>query len=116
MDFLLVSLGGALGAILRFGCARFVPVPQPWGVMLINIAGSLALGVVLGLQARGTIAHNGYLFLATGVMGAFTTFSALSFENYQLVQRQAWGVLVLSLGLQLVLGVGGLALGRSLFA
>ena len=84
--FLLVALGGAIGASLRHGvglvAVRHLPLAWPWGTSFVNIAGSLAMGLLAGwlaLKAEGA-SQEARLFLATGVLGGFTTFSAFSLE------------------------------------
>lgn len=84
--FLLVALGGAFGASLRHGvglvAVRHLPSGWPWGTSFVNIAGSLAMGVLVGwlaLKAEGA-SQEARLFLTTGVLGGFTTFSAFSLE------------------------------------
>ena len=84
--FLLVALGGAIGASLRHGvglvAVRHLPLGWPWGTGFVNIAGSLAMGLLAGwlaLKAEGA-SQEARLFLATGVLGGFTTFSAFSLE------------------------------------
>jgi len=83
---LLVALGGAIGASLRHGAGlvavRHLPLGWPWATGFVNIAGSLAMGVLVGwlaLKAEGA-SQELRLFLATGVLGGFTTFSAFSLE------------------------------------
>jgi CrcB protein len=84
MGYALVFLGGGLGAALRHGVNRaalawFGPA-LPVGTMIVNIVGSLAMGLLIGILAAvpgGTSQHL-RLFLATGVLGGFTTFSAFS--------------------------------------
>jgi CrcB protein len=117
MNLLMVASGGALGALMRLGLARFAQhITLPWGVFLINIVGSLALGILLGLQARQVVSDQLMFFLATGLLGAFTTFSTFSWENYQLLVRGQYGLLLLSSLGQVGLGIGAIALGRLLTA
>jgi len=93
--YLLVGLGGAIGSIARYGSGvligRIWPSPFPLATMLINIAGSLAMGVLVGWLARTTPAWqaDARLFLAVGVLGGFTTFSAFSLDAITLIERGA---------------------------
>lgn len=115
MDFLWVGAGGALGAILRFGLSRvFSSLALPWGVFAINIVGSFLLGLVLGQQMKHSLSSSMMYFLATGLLGAFTTFSTLSWENLQLWERGSYGILGASVVGQVVLGIIGVWWGRSL--
>ena len=117
MDFLWVGAGGALGAILRLGLSRlFSSVALPWGVFAINVLGSFLLGLVLGQNQKNGLSQTMMFFLATGLLGAFTTFSAFSWDNLQLWERGSYGMLVISVAGQLVLGIVGLWFGRSLLS
>jgi len=89
---LLVALGGAIGASLRHlsGLAflRFMGPAFPWGTMFVNIVGSLAMGFLIGWLSKRTGTSNEVrLFLATGLLGGFTTFSAFSLDVANLWQR-----------------------------
>jgi len=93
--YLLVGLGGAIGSIARYGSGvligRIWPSPFPLATMLINIAGSLAMGLLVGWLARTTPAWqaDARLFVAVGVLGGFTTFSAFSLDAITLIERGA---------------------------
>ena len=121
---LLVALGGAIGASLRhlvnLGSLRLVGANYPWGTMAINIAGSFAMGIFIELLARRFNASNELrLFVATGILGGFTTFSAFSLDFAVLWERGAavpalayaiasvaGSILALFLGLWLARSVG----------
>ena len=85
-------LGGAFGSVLRWavvsGVARLPRAAAfPWGTLGVNLAGSCAIGFVLTLAfERGLVAPGLRLFLVTGVLGGFTTFSAFSWESLALVR------------------------------
>ena len=91
-DALLVALGGALGSVLRWavtiGVARATREPAfPWGTLVVNLAGSLVIGVLLGIATdRGALAAPARLLLVTGLLGGFTTFSAFSWEALALLR------------------------------
>ncbi|WP_229428775.1 fluoride efflux transporter CrcB [Microvirga pudoricolor] len=96
MNFLLVFVGAGVGGALRhavnLGCARFCGTTFPWGTLLINVAGSTAMGVVAGWLAFKT--GEGWsqpvrLLVATGILGGFTTFSAFSLDAVLLWERGA---------------------------
>lgn len=94
LHLVLVALGGAIGASLRhfvnLASIRLVGPAFPWGTMAINIAGSLAMGIFIELLARRFNASNELrLFVATGVLGGFTTFSAFSLDFAVLWERGA---------------------------
>jgi fluoride exporter len=84
-----VAAGGAIGAVLRFaavlGAARLFGAGFPIGTMIVNVAGSLAMGFLFViLTARGSGLHP---FLLTGILGGFTTFSAFSLDAVTLWER-----------------------------
>lgn len=91
--FLLVFLGGGLGSVMRllvYRLARlWLPPELPWGTVAVNVLGSLAAGLIAGvLVARGAAGENAAsLFLLTGLLGGFTTFSAFSLDAILLWQR-----------------------------
>lgn len=90
--YLLVGLGGALGAMARYGIGTAVPVPAngfPLATALINIAGSLAMGVLIGVLAKTTPQYQNEirLFVAVGIFGGFTTFSSFSLDAITLIER-----------------------------
>lgn len=90
MNLAFVALGGAIGASLRFlagrAVLRLVESPFPWGTLLVNLSGCFLMGLVYAwLQPRP--GSGLFLFLGTGVLGGFTTFSAFSLETVLLWQR-----------------------------
>ena len=91
--FLLVGLGGAMGAMARYAAAlamaKLWSQPFPLATMLINIAGSVLMGMVMGALARLTPAwgETARLFVAVGILGGFTTFSSFSLETIVLIER-----------------------------
>ena len=92
LAFLLVFLGGGLGSILRHTVnqtsAALFGINYPFGTLLVNIVGSLAMGLVAGWFAfRGEGGQFLRLFLATGILGGFTTFSAFSLDAALLWER-----------------------------
>lgn len=87
-----VFLGGGLGAVARHGvnllAAHLVTARFPWGTLAINVIGSLLMGVLVEWFAlRSPMPQPMRLFLTTGVLGGFTTFSAFSLEVGLLMQR-----------------------------
>ena len=108
--YLLVFAGGGLGALCRFAATslvgRSLGTKFPWGTMAVNVAGSLAMGLViawLGRRSAGD-AHL-RLLLATGFLGGFTTFSAFALDTANMVER---GDPVAALSYVLASVVGGL--------
>ena len=98
---------GALAAVVRFGTTRLVHAP--WGVLIVNVAGSALGGAVVGLAMRHAIGEDARLVLLGGLCGGLTTFSTLSVETIQFAQRGKWRVAILGLAANLGLGVGAAA-------
>jgi len=115
---LLLALGGGLGAVTRFvvdaAVARHNPFRVPLGTMLINITGSLALGVVTGLLTAGTAGSTGATVravLGTGFCGGYTTFSTASVETVRLWLAEGRGTGVRYAAATLVGSVAAAAVG-----
>ena len=90
--YLLVGIGGALGAMLRYGAQVAVGNLLngfPTSTLLINILGSAAMGVLIGVLARTTPQYQNEirLFVAVGIFGGFTTFSSFSLDAITLIER-----------------------------
>lgn len=116
--YLLVGLGGALGAMGRFGVGNWIgplksgfPVPT----LLVNVLGSVAMGLLIGVLMRTTPQHQSEirLFLAMGVFGGFTTFSSFSLDAITLVERGNLGLAGLYVVGSVLLGLAGLWAGMS---
>ena len=88
-------LGGAIGAGARFAVARWSlavlgPTAWPWSTFAVNVVGGLLMGLLAGVVVRdGPVDDNLFLFLGTGVLGGFTTFSAFSLDVAAMIQRGA---------------------------
>ena len=105
-----VSLAGSAGAVARFSLDGAVrgrrTTTFPWGTLIINVSGSLLLGVLTGLVLFRGDPTNLKLILGTGFCGGYTTFSTASFETVRLIQRgllraaagNAFGSLILTVG------------------
>ena len=119
---LLVALGGAIGSTLRYlvGLAAgwLFGIGFPWGTIVVNIAGSLAMGLVTGLAAsKFQLTNELRVFAATGILGGFTTFSAFSLDFALLFERKDYGLAGLylagSVGLSILALFAGLYLVRT---
>jgi fluoride exporter len=122
-NLLLVMLGGAIGAGLRYGvglaAVRRLGADFPWGTFIVNLAGGLSAGLLLGfLLMVGDRADPWRLFLGVGLLGGFTTFSAFSAETAYLLQQGELGVAAVyvlgSVAGALVLLFAGLWLARAI--
>ena len=92
-NLLLVVVGGGIGAGIRhltnMGALRLAGPNFPWGTMAINIVGSFAMGLFIAMLARRGGSNELRLFVATGILGGFTTFSAFSLDFATLWERGA---------------------------
>jgi fluoride exporter len=119
---LLAAAGGALGSSARYlvsiGAGRLLGMGFPWGTLIVNIAGCFIMGVLVGLGAhRLTLSDEARVFMATGILGGFTTFSAFSADFALLLGRKHFGYAALyltgSVALSLLAVFAGLYLIRS---
>jgi len=121
MSYLIVFFGGGLGASLRHGinvgCARAFGTNFPYGTFVINITGSIVMGLIAGYLAfKGEASQPLRLFLMTGILGGYTTFSAFSLDAILLYERGQIGLAAFyvagSVGLSILGLVAGLAFVR----
>jgi CrcB protein len=117
-----VAVGGAIGATLRWSIGTWVVGRTgpgfPWHTMLINVAGAFLIGVLMALSVeRGVVSGDWRLFLGTGVLGGFTTFSTLSYESIALMQNGLWSAGFVNMFGSAILGLGaawiGIVVGRA---
>jgi fluoride exporter len=117
---LLIALGGAIGAVLRYWSGRWAVAvlgpSWPWGTLLVNVLGGFAIGAVVALSSRELLSPASRLFLTTGLLGGFTTFSAFSLEVVQLAERGAMTSAVVYILVSVLLSVGGVFFGLKIFA
>ncbi|GAA2511825.1 fluoride efflux transporter CrcB [Pilimelia columellifera] len=113
MTFMLVALGGAVGATVRYLVDQWLqadrPVWLPWGTLTVNVAGSGVLGALSGVSA----ARPGWVWplVAVGWCGALTTYSTFGFETLRLARQGRLLAAVANVTLSLVLGVSAAAVG-----
>ncbi|MER5625761.1 fluoride efflux transporter CrcB [Streptosporangium sp. NPDC002544] len=123
MNWLLVLLGGAVGAPLRYLTDRAVQARHdtvfPWGTFTVNVAGSLILGVLAGAALSGVVGTGVQLLLGTGFCGALTTYSTFSYETLRLAETGAVFFAVANVVASIVAGLGavfaGLTLAQAIF-
>lgn len=122
MNYFIVFIGAGIGGALRHGVnastLRLLGPNFPWWTLAINIIGSLVMGLVAGYFAmRGEASQAWRLFLTTGVLGGFTTFSAFSLDTAMLYERGAIGQVAFYVLGSVILSIGavfaGLAIVRS---
>ena len=116
-EFLLVGAGGFIGAASRYGVmlgvARLLgQTAFPWGVLAANVLGSLLIGALAGLaETRQIFGAGARLFLFVGVLGGFTTFSAITNDTLTLLRGGAYLAAAGNVLLSVALGLGAVALG-----
>jgi CrcB protein len=108
MIVLAVVVAGVAGAVLRYSISRvFAPRTRfPWAVLIVNVVGSACGGVVVALWTCAGLSSDWRLILLTGFCGGLTTFSTFSIESVQLAIARRYAVVVVSVGANLVFGVG----------
>jgi CrcB protein len=118
VNWLLVVVGGMLGAPLRYLTDRAVQFLHdtvlPWGTFAVNVAGSLLLGLLTGAVAAGAAHSHLQLLLGTGLCGALTTYSTFSYETLRLAQDGALLYAVANVVASVVAGVGAAVAGVAL--
>ena len=97
MLYLIVFIGAGLGGALRHGvnvgAAKLFGFGFPFGTLIVNVVGSFAMGLLAGFFAyRAGIPQHVRLFLTTGILGGFTTFSSFSLDAALLVERHSYGL------------------------
>ena len=119
MGFLIVFLGGGLGAALRHGVnlssARLLGTAFPYATMIENVTGSLVMGLLAAYFAfRGDASQHWRLFFTTGILGGYTTFSAYSLDVVLLYERGEIGMAAFYAIASVLLSIGGLFAGFAL--
>lgn len=119
LNYLLVFVGGGLGSALRHtvnvACARCAGPGFPFGTLAVNITGSIVMGLFAGYFAfKGDATQSWRLFLMTGILGGYTTFSAFSLDVMLLFERGEGVLAILYVVASLALAIGGLFAGLTL--
>jgi CrcB protein len=114
-SFLLVFLGGGVGAAARhlvnLGALRLLGLGFPFGTLFVNVLGSALMGViVIGAALRWQLPQDARLFLTTGVLGGFTTFSTFSLDVMALWERDRHDLAILYVAASLLLSLAAIAL------
>ena len=121
-SFLLVGVGGFLGSVCRYylgGLALHLTAASrfPWGTLAVNTLGCTVIGLLAGAaEYRHILGPSARLFLFTGLLGGFTTFSAFGYETYFLGREHSWVAAMLNVGLHLALALPAVWLGHRLAA
>ncbi len=121
---LLVGTGGFIGSVMRFLVQHYIEKGMtstfPLGTLIANIAGSFIIGVVFALAEKGNVlGYEWRIFLTVGLCGGFTTFSAFSYNNFNMIKEHSIGQLLMNVGGNLFLGILAVYIGiiaiRSIF-
>ena len=107
--FFIIGMGGFIGCVLRYLISlsiqnRFLSV-FPYGTLGVNIIGCLVIGIIFGLSERTNLSVEWRLFLATGICGGFTTFSAFSIETFGMLREGQLMHAFVYIGASVVLGL-----------
>ncbi|MFI6722846.1 fluoride efflux transporter CrcB [Streptomyces sp. R-74717] len=117
MNWLLVIVGAAVGAPLRYLTDRAVQSRHdtvfPWGTFAVNVTGSLILGLLTGAVAAGAASSHLQLLLGTGLCGALTTYSTFSYETLRLAEGGAKFFAAANVVASVVAGLGAAFAGVS---
>jgi len=118
-EFFFIALGGALGALARYGMASWVQTVSqsgdfPWGTLSVNLLGAFLIGVIWALSERFILPLGLREFLFAGLLGAFTTFSTFCLENFNLLRIGDWRPVLINIGLSNILGLVCVAAGFAL--
>lgn len=118
---LLIGFGGFIGSVGRYllssAIAKGLMNPFPLGTFTVNVLGCLIIGVIYGISERfGWLTQEWRLFLATGICGGFTTFSAFAYEGFKLIETSQYltfaGYVILSVVICLLAIFLGVSLSR----
>ena len=120
MGYLVVFFGAGIGGALRHGVnlasARVFGLGFPFGTLIVNVVGSLAMGLLAGYFAYRTGApQHMRLFLTTGILGGFTTFSAFSLDAALLMERHAYGLAAAYVAVSVAISLAALFAGLAYF-
>lgn len=115
-NILLVGLGGFLGSTFRYLTYLYVdkrlPGVFPLSTLLVNVLGSLILGMLVALILKGSLSESMRLLLAVGLCGSFTTFSTFAMENINLLSQREMAVSFAYVSVSIILGLGSAWFGQ----
>ena len=116
--YLWVGLGGFLGSVARYAFAVGLgntPTGRfPWATFAVNCLGCLLIGVMAGWLSRASVPESARLFLVTGILGGFTTFSAFGLESVGLLRRGEFSLALLYILGSVLVGIAAVWLGLRL--
>ena len=116
LELVAIAIGGAFGAVARFSLGQWIGDSMgtdfPWGILLINVGGSLAIGILFVLLVeQGLLTPTYRSALMVGFLGAFTTFSTFSLQTLALIETGQFVEALTYVLVSVVLSLGAVALG-----
>lgn len=115
LRLLVIALGGSMGALARYGLSEWVGRLSdrlPYGTLVVNVIGSFFIGLILAYSLYSREINPYWrVLIVTGFLGAFTTFSALSYETFKLLADGSLGLAALNMAMNLSLGMAAVWLG-----
>lgn len=116
VNYVMLALGGALGALARYGLGGLVQTRMnavfPYGTLVVNLCGCLLMGFVMALITDRVIVAPGFRYLVpVGFIGAFTTFSTFELETFRAIEDGAWLIGFANVAASVILGFLALWLG-----
>jgi CrcB protein len=120
MTFLLVAVGAAVGAPLRYLTDLFIQSRHdtifPWGTLTVNVAGSLIFGILMGLATTGHLDPAILSVLGPGFCGGLTTYSTFGYETLRLAEDGSRFLAGVNIGISLLAGLGAAFIGVAIAA
>lgn len=118
-ELLAVGVGGFIGAVTRYCISgwvhRWTGAGFPWGTLVVNLVGCLALGALMALlESRLFVSPEARLFLGIGVLGSLTTFSTFGYETLELMRRSELALAAANVAISVIIGLGAVFIGRVL--
>ncbi len=115
----MIGFAGALGTLARYGLSgivkRYSGATFPWGTFVVNMLGAFLFGFIWSLaEQRLVITVETRVIILSGFLGGFTTFSSFMFESSALIREAQWGLAMLNLGGQIMLGLAAMFLGLTI--
>lgn len=110
MKYFYIAIGGAIGSILRHMSSSWlsgwmIGSQFPWGTFIVNLSGSFIIGLIAGFNQVNPMSPNMRLFLFTGLLGGFTTYSSYALETFTLLRENQSGLAISYVLFTSVLGI-----------
>jgi len=113
--FVVIGLGGAIGTVFRYIISgldyKFSNGVFPFSTMVVNVSGSLIIGLLWGIVDRFALSPNMRMFIFIGILGGYTTFSTFSLETFNLMRDGEYHIALINIIVSVILSVGAVFLG-----